>query len=336
MGWLGRTPHDKPPVDPRLATDADVLAAYRLILQREPDEAGLAHYRQRVREGLPLAELVNNFLMSDEYHNRLEHRRAEDLREVDMGDYRLLVSIGDPEFGAQMHSFGVYEEPVRAAMRANLSPGDVCIDVGANIGVLTMLASKAVGAAGKVIAVEPNPDNVQLLYRNIAFSQAGNVHVLPLAASDRRAVFSLTGRSNTHLVSARGAADGGGAFVQSVVLDETLAHLTRLNFVKMDIEGHEPAALRGMRQLVDRHRPTLLVEFNPRCLGVQSEDPRGYLDFLFARYPEVQVISQFSSAPPFTRASDLMTHWAETSAEVTATGRMPEGLLHFDLLARAR
>jgi FkbM family methyltransferase len=319
-----------------LATEADVLAAYRLILQREPDEAGLAHYRQRVREGLPLAELVNNFLMSDEYHDRLEHRRAEDLREVDLGDYRLLVSIGDPEFGALLHSYGVYEEPVRDAMRANLEPGDACIDVGANIGVLTLLASKAVGPSGKVLAIEPNPDNVQMLYRNIAFAQATNVDVLPLAASDRRSVFSLTGRSNTHLVSARGAAEGGGSFVQSIVLDELLGHVPRLDFVKMDIEGHEPAALRGMRRLLERHRPVLLVEFNPRCLGVQSEDPRGYLDFVFSLYPQVQVVSQFSKAPAFTRARDLMSHWTEISAQVTAKGLMPEGLLHFDLLARAR
>lgn len=335
MGWLGRTSPSKSPVDPRLATDADVLAAYRLILQREPDEAGLAHYRQRVREGLPVAELVNNFLMSDEYHDRLEHRRAEDLREIDLGGYRLLVSIGDPEFGALLHSYGVYEEPVRDAMRANLSPGDVCVDVGANIGVLTLLASTIVGPSGKVIAVEPNPENVQLLYRNIAFSQAANIDVLPLAASDRRAVFSLTGRSNTHLVSARGAADGGGTFVQSIVLDEMLADLSRLNFVKMDIEGHEPAALRGMRRLLERHRPVLLVEFNPRCLGVQGEDPLGYLELVFSLYGRVQVISQFSSAPPFARAADLLAHWTATSAEVTAKGVMPEGLLHFDLLARA-
>jgi FkbM family methyltransferase len=317
-----------------MATDADVLAAYRLILQREADDAGLAHYRQRVREGLPVAELVNNFLMSDEYHDRLERQRAEDLREVDLGGYRLLVSIGDPEFGALLHSYGVYEEPVRAAMRANLAPGDVCVDVGANIGVLTILASTMVGPSGKVIAVEPNPDNVQLLYRNIAFSQAANVNVLPLAASDRRAVFSLTGRSNTHLVSARGAANGGGTFVQSVVLDEMLADLTRLNFVKMDIEGHEPAALRGMRHLLERHRPALLVEFNPRCLAVQSEDPLGYLQFLFSLYASVQVISQFSTAPPFTGAADLMAHWTETAAEVTSKGLMPSGMLHFDLLAR--
>lgn len=335
MAWLGRPSPSHTLVDPRLATDADVLAAYRLILQREPDDAGLAHYRQRVRDGLPVAELVNNFLMSDEYHDRLEQRRAEDLREVDLGGYTLLVSIGDPEFGALLHSYGVYEEPVRDAMRAHLSSGDICVDVGANIGVLTLLASTIVGPTGRVIAVEPNPENVQLLYRNITFSQAANVDVLPLAASDRRAVFSLTGRSNTHLVSARDAAKGGGTFVQSVVLDERLADVPRLNFVKMDIEGHEPAALRGMRRLLERHRPALLVEFNPRCLRVQGEDSLGYLEFLFSLYGKVQVISQFSSAQPFTRAADLIAHWTRTSAEVTSRGIMPEGLLHFDLLARA-
>jgi hypothetical protein len=112
------------------------------------------------------------------------------------------------------------------------------------------------------------------------------VEVLPLAASNRRVVFSLTGgTSNTHLIGAR-TPEEGGYFVQSVALDEALGDLPRLDFVKIDIEGHEPQALEGFSRLMGRHRPVLLVEFNPRCLvDLQRQDPLAFLKQIFALYP---------------------------------------------------
>ena len=65
----------------------------------------------------------------------------------------------------------------------------MAVDVGANVGVLTFLAASIVGNTGRVIAVEPNPDNLQLLYRGIVLNGFNNVKVLPHAASHARTVF---------------------------------------------------------------------------------------------------------------------------------------------------
>lgn len=330
MGWFDRTPKRAAPSGTR-AAESDVHHAYRLLLGRDPDEAGLQHYGQRVREGLTLEELIREFVRSDEYHARMENERIEDEQPVDLGGYRLLVPRRDPDFGTNIHSFKQYEEPVRQVVREHLQPGDVFIDVGANIGVMTFLGASLVGPQGRVIAVEPNPDNVQLLYRSIVLNGSTNVEVLPLAASDRRAVCSLTGRSNTHLIGARGA-QGGGRYVQSVALDDLLGDLPRLDFVKMDIEGHEPPALRGMLRLVTRHRPTLLTEFNPRCLGVQQQEPLEYLRQIQSLYPAVRVISHFGDDERFTRAEDVMAFWERRASEVAAQGLLQPGLLHFDLV----
>jgi FkbM family methyltransferase len=207
------------------------------------------------------------------------------------------------------------------------------VDVGANIGVITFLAATIVGATGRVIAVEPNPDNLQLLYRGIVLNGFSNVEVLPFAASNRRAVFSLTGgTSNTHLIGARPVQEGG-AFVQSIVLDEALVGLPRLDFVKMDIEGHEPPAFEGFSKLIARHRPTLLVEFNPRCLiDLHRQDPSAYLRQIFALYPHVRVTSAFKDDVTFERADDVMAYWERRNREVTAQGLLPDRLLHFDLV----
>ncbi|CAN5405916.1 hypothetical protein BH23ACI1_BH23ACI1_28500 [soil metagenome] len=335
MAWFSRSGKPEPGfADPSRATESDVRHAYRLLLKRDPDPAGLGHYVRLVREGLSLDELIAEFVRSDEYHDRTERERIADEQPVDLGGYQLIVPTRDPDFGSNIFHFRQYEEPVRQVVRDHLREGHVCVDIGANIGVVTCLAASLVGPSGRVIAVEPNPDNVQLLYRSILLNGFGNVEVLPLAASSARTVFSLTGRSNTHLVGARGTA-GGGHLVQSVALDQLLGDLPRLDLVKLDIEGHEPPALEGMWQLVMRYRPTLLTEFNPRCLDVQRQDGTAYLRRILTLYPRVRVISHFKDDETFTTAEQVMAFWSRRSEEVAASGQLPPGLLHFDLVAVA-
>ena len=227
-----------------------------------------------------------------------------------------------------------YEEHVRRAAREQLHEGDIAVDVGANIGVITFLAASIVGAGGRVIAVEPNPDNLQLLYRGIVLNGFTNIEVLPCAASNARTVFSLTGgTSNTHLIGARAPTEGGH-FVQSVALDEALEGLPRLDFVKMDIEGHEPHAFEGFSRLIARHRPALLVEFNPRCLiDLHGQNPVAFLEQIFALYRRVRVTSAFEDDQTFEGADALMAYWERRNREVTAGNLLPDRLLHFDLVA---
>ena len=71
--------------------------------------------------------------------------------------------------------------------------------------------------------------------------------------------------------------DSATRYVQSVVLDDRLRELSRLDLIKLDIEGYELVALRGLERSVARHRPTLVVEFNPRCLERQGHEPADLL-----------------------------------------------------------
>ena len=313
------------------ATEDDVFFAYRLILKRDPDPSGLAHYRQLVAGGLSLDRLIRSFVNSDEY--RLRQTDEATPTPVDLGGYQVFIQKLDTDFGQGIFHSHQYEEHVRQAARENLRPGDVAVDVGANIGVLTFLAASVVGPSGRVIAVEPNPDNLQLLYRGIVLNDFANVEVLPHAASNRRTVFSLTGgTSNTHLIGARPPQEGGH-FVQSIVLDEALAHLPRLDFVKMDIEGHEPQAFDGFSRMIERHRPTLLVEFNPRCLvNLQQQSPLAFLKQIFAFYPRVRVTSAFDDNQAFDSAESVLSYWERRNREITADKRLPDGMLHFDLV----
>jgi FkbM family methyltransferase len=315
------------------ATEDDVFYAYRLILKRDPDAGGMAHYQQLVAGGLSLDRLIRSFVNSDEY--RLRQTDEATPTPVDLGGYQVCIQKLDTDFGQGIFHTHQYEEHVRQAARDNLHAGDVVVDVGANIGVLTFLAATIVGDTGRVVAVEPNPDNLQLLYRGIVLNGLTNVEVLPHAASNKRTVFSLTGgTSNTHVIGARAPQDGGH-FVQSIVLDEALARLPRLDFVKMDIEGHEPQAFEGFSHLLERHRPVLLVEFNPRCLvDLQQQSPLAFLKQIFSLYPRVRVTSAFDDNEVFDSAEGVMGYWERRNREITADKRLPDGMLHFDLVTQ--
>ena len=144
-----------------------------------------------------------------------------------------------------------------------LSPGDWALDIGANVGHYAMRMSELVGAAGRVIAFEPVPNTFSLLAANARLFAHANVSLLNVAASDRTAVvgiqipqFSegLTNYYQAHLI-----ADAADLTVLTLPID-SLDLPAVVKLVKIDVEGHELPVLRGMRRLLERDHPVLIVE----------------------------------------------------------------------------
>lgn len=136
---------------------------------------------------------------------------------------------------------------------------DVFVDVGANIGLYSLRIALA-GLAPRILAFEPDERNRLQLGANLLLNRlAGRVTVLPQAVSDitGSARFAPAGGGSTG--KSRLAQDGG-IEVGCVTLDEAVPDSGRRIFVKMDIEGHELAACRGMAGCVARNRVFLQVE----------------------------------------------------------------------------
>src|SRR6266446_4332287 len=89
-------------------------------------------------------------------------------------------------FGKFIYAFREYYEPELAYLEKVLSPGKVFIDVGANFGVYTLVASKLAGAAGKVIAIEPTAQSFAVLRQNIALNHFANVRAFRVALTQTR------------------------------------------------------------------------------------------------------------------------------------------------------
>lgn len=145
-------------------------------------------------------------------------------------------------------------------------PGSVAIDVGANIGMFAIPLARAVGGTGRVIAVEPSPENARRLEENVRLNALGNVAVEPIAVAETQGSLLLHLASDPGFHSTTTTADFRGTDEELIVRAETLDRLwesrgePRVSFVKLDTEGGECAALRGASRLLSRCHPVVLVE----------------------------------------------------------------------------
>jgi len=186
---------------------------------------------------------------------------------------------------------GVYE-PIEAYLFSQLaSPGNVVIDAGANIGQYTLLASAAVGPTGTVHAFEPVPQNFVRLQKNISINGKTNVRL------NRNALWHATADLQFGLPAGDGPNDGSysaGAVADSIapVVSASAVRfddyardngVNRVDLVKMDIEGAELSALLGMAEVLQRDRPTILMEVNRSACFSLGYDPQDLWEFLVLR-----------------------------------------------------
>lgn len=159
--------------------------------------------------------------------------------------------------------FGLFEPNLTYFIAASLKPGDIFIDVGANIGYFTLLASKRVGPSGRVYAIEAAPSTYRLLRDNITLNGADNVRALNVAVAEREC------HARVHAVEDHNIGMNRVEYVESAsngsVPGRTLpaivgADFARAKFIKVDVEGAEAAILPGIFDaLVEADSEAVLV-----------------------------------------------------------------------------
>jgi FkbM family methyltransferase len=145
-------------------------------------------------------------------------------------------------------------------------PDSVAFDVGANVGMFTIPLAHAVGAAGRVVAVEPSPDNAQRLEENVRCNGLANVQVEAVAVVEQPGPVTLHLGNDPAFHSTSDVDDYRDADSSMVVPGTTLDDLWEscgepdVSFVKVDTEGGELSVLRGAPKLLSTGRPVILVE----------------------------------------------------------------------------
>ncbi|WP_432085984.1 FkbM family methyltransferase [Streptomyces sp. bgisy095] len=183
--------------------------------------------------------------------------------------------------------FGEWEPNLSAFLRDRLRPGDTFIDVGAHRGAFSLLASHAVGPHGRVVAIEPSPQFHNDLTATATANHRTNIRAVRSAASDTHGTLTLyledpANLGHTTAVRPRHvhtAFDVPTAPLADLVSGVELA-TTRI--IKIDVEGAEAAAVRGLLPVLTHLRDDaeLVVEVTPRLLAKQSESAADIIDVL--------------------------------------------------------
>ncbi len=242
--------------------------------------ASLGHWYVRHGPGTyGKASLVAGYLnrrLRDQPRRRVVRVRTGDCFVVDTQD---LIQ-------RYLYLFGVWEPHMTGWLQRRLRPGDTFVDVGANIGYFSLLASRLVGSEGHVVAIEASPVFHQSLLRNVRLNGRHNVRAINTAVSGKRELLEFVLASDRNLgANSIVPYDGPAAStfeVEARPLTEVLTatEIAAARVIKIDVEGAEGSVVRGMAPLLGRLRSDveITVEVTPERmakLGDSAEELLG-------------------------------------------------------------
>lgn len=172
--------------------------------------------------------------------------------------------------GIYTHQFasGRYERPVQEALASLVRRGDVCCDIGANLGFFSILLARMVGPDGSIYAFEPVPQYASAIAKNARLNRQTNVRVLPVALScvDGRSELLLANHVGGAVLASAGTPPdlAGSIAVETACLDTLVENrsIRPPDVVKIDVEGAELQVLQGMQRTLRQRAPAIVLELD--------------------------------------------------------------------------
>ncbi len=221
-----------------------------------------------------------------------------------LGGPKMLMRADDRGFARHVMLDGYWESWLTVFCARVLQPGMIAFDVGANLGYYTLLFANRVGPAGRVIAIEPNPETFELLTETVGFNGYGSMTSLICAAAAARSgdvaeLFVPLGEPKNATIAfrANNRPSELTASVPTISVDELAKSLDRVDFVKIDVEGAEQQVLDGMAATIERYKPTIVLEFN----ASRYRAPGAILDSLVSVYGKIGEITVEGVSQPIGR-----------------------------------
>ncbi|WP_299794125.1 FkbM family methyltransferase [uncultured Marivita sp.] len=303
-----------------IASKADILSCFRIILGRKPNLEEWPGHSSRAGE--LLEDIVRTFVNSQQFKSRglLNPEIPKNIVHADTGRFIIWANASDPVIGAPALA-GRYEPHVAKVISDTLKQGDTFVDVGANIGYFSLLASSIVGSTGRVYSIEPNDLNVKLLEKSRSENGFEHLRVLQIGASEHIETLFLHAASGN---GSTGALQSDQIFssrtIPGIPLDLVLAdRSSRIRLLKIDVEGFEYKALSGMRSILEADQPDLVIEFAPK--GLQGIDGKGFLDWLAAQGYQFRIIPKNGTLGAVIAPEKVLDAWRSA------------GVDHIDILA---
>jgi FkbM family methyltransferase len=179
-----------------------------------------------------------------------------------------MVQVRKLHYRRKLKSASAADEPDLTVAVRLLSAGDVAVDCGANYGLYTRFFSEAVGANGRVVAIEPVPSTFAVLSSNVRGLGLSNVTAVNKAVSDHTGSVTMTipvqsGGKNFYQahITQDGATEGARSFtVEAGPIDQMVPQGASVRLMKIDVEGHELPCIQGALNLLKKDEPALLIE----------------------------------------------------------------------------
>jgi len=244
-------------IDPgRQLNPVDGFFAYRLLLGRNPNNNG--ELTDLVTNQETYRQFLNRVIDSPEYGQSGGLLPPNRLLMAQTECFRFWFNSSDREMGVKM-GLGLYEPRCVALIKRLVKKGMRCLDLGAQTGFYTCLLASLVGESGHVDAFEPMPASFELLVRNVNENRFENiVSSHPVGVSDTRR--TIQGSLVSKMFVAGRISGAETASFQCLAVDDVIQG--PVDFIKIDVEGHEPLALLGMTSLLRTRQPIILSEVN--------------------------------------------------------------------------
>jgi FkbM family methyltransferase len=223
-----------------------------------------------------------------------------------LGSHKIFLHSDDRGFACHLMLDGYWEMWLTQFLARYVKSGMTVIDVGANYGYFSLLLGAAVGESGKLVAIEPNPRTVALLQETLALNGfSARSEIIPNAVGAQAGagwLYSPHGEpKNAALVDSPDIPGGSTSEVPITTIDDLLSKYPRIDAVKIDAEGGEPAILTGMQALMARDHPLIVLEFN----AARYPDPAEVLDGVLRFYGDAKELALDGFIRPLDRASVL-------------------------------
>jgi FkbM family methyltransferase len=237
--------------------------------------------------------------------------RLKDHTELNLGPHAVFVDLNDPRM---LHVPNEVSEnyPDTSILQRFLAAGDTFVDVGANHGSFSIVASKVVGPKGLVVAVEPQSRKADLVKKSLAVNAQCKYQVHSFACGDR------TGQVDFYIPA--GSSGGASIFSQYAAVvphRKVSVPMRRFDdaidwnnfpgqvFVKVDIEGSEMNFLRGAKEMIRARKPRIMLEINPTSMTASGEKKNALLEYLRELgYAHVFEVKPFSGPEPLRELDD--------------------------------
>jgi FkbM family methyltransferase len=280
----------------RQATEEDIYYCFRLLLGRCPNPEEWPGHSSRAGEDIE--NVVSSFVTSREFAERGLTTRTyrEKVELAHLPRFSVYVSGEDLAIGHHVLRGHPYDPGIGIIMERYVKPGMSVVDIGANVGCLTMLMASLVGPNGLVVAVEPNPENIKLLEASRRVNGFNHVLVIQAAAGRQASLLALnvsysngmTGELPRNLEALFGART-----VPCFALDTVLPKNRQINLFKVDTEGAELNVLIGLSETIENSRPIIISEFSPTAMpGISHCTGPEYLSFLVEKGYQIGVIEK--------------------------------------------